>query len=259
MDRLSTPLTAALACVAALLIAALPAPALAEPSATPASGRAATVGSGTLATQLRSLEAFDAIRIAGSFKVRVRQTGRETVEVRADDNLLPLIETVVEADGPTRTLHLRWKRGETIRTRHEVSMVVEVARLEAVASHGSGDVTIEPLKTPALALSLAGSGDAVVNDLAADSLALSLAGSGDVRASGRAARVKVSVAGSGDVQAADLKADDVSVQIAGSGDVSVHAAKTLAVSIAGSGDVVYGGEAAVTSSVAGSGRISRRR
>lgn len=258
MTRRFTALTAGLACVAAWMLAA-PTPALADGSSNWFGGKATVTGSGTVATQTRQVSDFQAIKLAGSFQVKVRQTGREAVEVKADDNLLPLIETVVESDGSTRTLHLRWKRGENVRTRNDVVVTVEVAKLGAVASVGAGDLTIDGLKTPSLALSLSGSGDARVNDLSTDSFDLSISGSGDVRASGKATKLKIGVAGSGDVQTTGLKADDVAVSIAGSGDVAVHADKTLEVSIAGSGDVVYTGEAAVKSRVAGSGGVARRK
>lgn len=253
-----TTLTAGLACAAALLLVAS-APALADGPSNWIGGKAATVGSGNVVTQTRPVSDFQAIKIAGSFKVNVRQTGREAVEVRVDDNLQPLLETVVEPGSGGRVLHLRWKRGENLRMRTDAVVTVEVAKLSSVASTGAGNITVDGLKTPSFALSLQGSGDARLNDLAADALDISVAGSGDVRASGRAARIKVGVAGSGDVQALELKAEEAAVSIAGSGDVAIHADKTLDVSIAGSGDVVYDGAAALKSSVAGSGRISRRR
>lgn len=257
MSLLRTTLTAGIACIAALILAA-PAPALAE-SGSWFGGKAAVTGSGTIASQVRAVADFQAIKVSGPFKVTVRQTGREALELRADDNLLPLLETVVEPAAGIRTLHLRWKRGETIRTRTTPSVTIEVAQLTALTSQGSGDIAVEGLKTPRLALSVSGSGDARLADLTTERLDLSVAGSGDVRAAGVADQLKVSVAGSGDIRALDLKAGEVAVSIAGSGDVAVHAEKTLDVSIAGSGDVVYRGGAALKSRIAGSGSVTERR
>jgi Putative auto-transporter adhesin, head GIN domain len=251
----AAPLAAVLSCAAALLIAA-PAPAAAADMAW---GRSATVGSGNVVSQMRQVSDFQALKVSGSVDVRVRQTGREAVEVKVDDNVQPLVETVVEVEGGIRTLHVRWKRDANLRIKNNALVTVEVARLSALAILGSGDVTVDTLKTPTLAVSLSGSGDARLTGLDADMAEVSISGSGDVRAAGRATRLKIGVAGSGDVQMLDLKADEVSVSIAGSGDVAVHADKTLDVSIAGSGDVVYAGAAAVRSSVAGSGSISRRK
>jgi len=233
--------------------------ALADGASTWYGGKAAVTGSGVVATQARQVGGFQAIRLSGPFQVKVRQTGREAVEVKADDNLMPLIETVVEADAGGHALHLRWRPGASVRTRNDVVVTVDVATLGAVDSVGAGDISIDGLKTTGLALSLSGSGDVRVAGLSADAFDVSISGSGDVRASGKVSKLKVGVAGSGDVQTADLKADQVSVSIAGSGDVTVHADKTLDVSIAGSGDVIYSGDPAVKSQVAGSGSISRRK
>lgn len=223
-------------------------------AATPAA-EAATSGSGRMATEKRAVSDFDAVAQDGSIDLLVRQTGKEAVEINAEDNLLPLIETVVE----NRTLKVRFKRGESVRSHRNIQVTVDVIKLNAVAMAGSGDVQIEGVKTPALKVALSGSSDAKLRKLETDALEIRISGSGDVAADGSAKQVKLSIAGSGDAQLADLVADDVSVRIAGSGDASVTANKSLDVSVAGSGDVVYGGKVvAVKSSMAGSGSISRR-
>jgi hypothetical protein len=222
------------------------------------SGSQAVTGSGTAASQAREVAPFQAIATAGSIQLKVRQAAREAVEVRTDDNLLALLETVVEVEGDTPTLKVRWKRGVQARPRTEAIVTVDVVTLRAIASSGSGRVTVDALKTPALKLSLAGSGDARLNGLQAGELAVSIAGSGDVSGDGRADRVSLSIAGSGDIRLADLRADDVTVSIAGSGDAAVNAQKTLKVSVAGSGDVRYRGDAALSTSIAGSGQVRKQ-
>jgi hypothetical protein len=220
---------------------------------------AATTGSGKAATESRELGGFAAITLRGDMDLVVRQGTREAVQVTADDNLLPLLQTVVEGSGDHRTLVIQWPRGESIRTRAKTVVTVDVVKLMALASSGSGDIVAQALKTPALALSISGSSDARLSALDSDDLRVAISGSGDVQASGKAARFSVSIAGSGDVRARDLAADDVTISIAGSGDASVQANKTLAVSIAGSGDVDYAGAANVTRSrIAGSGSLRQR-
>lgn len=221
---------------------------------------AATVGSGTVATETRDLSGFGAISMHGSIDVVVRQAARESVQVSTDANLLPLLQTVVEGSGDQRSLRIQWKPGESITTRSRTVVTVDVVRLGAVALSGSGDLDLQTLKTPSLSLSLSGSSDAQLRQLDTDELRISVAGSGDVQARGKATRVDLSIAGSGDVRARDLAADDVRVSIAGSGDASVTAARSLNVSIAGSGDVDYGGGATqVISRVMGSGSVRARK
>jgi len=227
------------------------------PALLPAAAQAATVqGSGTAASEMRTVPEFQAIATKGSIDIIVRQGAQPSVQVQADDNLLPLLETVVE--GGSATLQVRWKRGESLSTRAKVLVTVVTPRLGALASAGSGDIRLETFNTPALQLSLAGSGDARLENLSTEALTVSIAGSGDVSGKGSAGKTKVSIAGSGDVRLMDLRSDDVTVSIAGSGDAAVNAQRTLTVSIAGSGDVVYAGNAQVTRSVIGSGSVTKK-
>jgi carbon monoxide dehydrogenase subunit G len=220
---------------------------------------ARTVGSGHLQSETRSVADFDAIAVADSIDLVVRQGKQEGLTLDADDNLLPLIETVVENRGQGHTLVIRLRRGESITTRQPMRATVDVVQLQRLSLSGSGDAQVAPLKTPALRLSIAGSGDARLESLTAETLEVRVAGSGDVQASGTAGQVKLSIAGSGDVNLASLQADDVTISIAGSGDAQVTANKSLGVSIAGSGDVRWGGQAtALRSSIAGSGAVNKR-
>ena len=254
MPRPAPPLgrpAAALMAAATLFGATLLAPRLAA---------AATTGSGKAVTETRAASGFQALLLRGAIAVVVRQGGSEGVQVRADDNVLPLVQTEVEGSGDLRTLRIQFKAGESVRTQTPVVVTVDVVNLSAVSSSGSGDIRIEVLKTPTLNMSISGSSDAQLRHLDADHLSISIAGSGDVQASGRAAKLDVSIAGSGDVQTRELMAGDVVVSIAGSGDASVTAQKTISVSIAGSGDVDYGGGAAlVKRSIAGSGTVRQRQ
>ncbi|MFO1271780.1 MAG: head GIN domain-containing protein [Rubrivivax sp.] len=220
---------------------------------------ARVVGSGTVATETRAVAGFEAIAAEGSIDLVVRQAEREAVQVQAEDNLLPLVETAVETRNGSRTLVVRFKRGESIGTRKPVVVKIDVVRLQSVACAGSGDVQVQGLKTPAFRLALSGSGDARLEGLETESLELRVSGSGDVTGAGRARSVKVSIAGSGNADLEQLAADEVKVSIAGSGDASVTANQSLAVSVAGSGDVRYGGNATVVNSAtAGSGSVTRR-
>jgi hypothetical protein len=224
----------------------------------PASAHAAmTQGSGTSASETRNVAEFQAVALSGSMDLVVRQ-GAQSVQVQADDNLLPLLETVVEQGGTGPTLHVRWKKGHSFSSRSKVLVTVSVPKLSALASSGSGDIKLETFSTPALKFAMSGSGDVRIDKLTTEELDIGISGSSDVIGTGRATRLKVSIAGSGDVRLADLQSDDVNIRIAGSGDAAVNAQKSLAVSIMGSGDVRYSGNPSLKTSVAGSGSISKR-
>ena len=240
-------------------LVSLMAPALLCLTLLPAVGQAASLsGSGKSATETRSLPEFQAISLIGSMDLVVRQGDTQSVQVQADDNLLPLLETVVETgrDGPA--LRVRWKKGQSFYTRSKVLVTVVVPKLTALAASGSGEMRVEAFNTPVFKLAISGSGDVKFAGLNTADLGIQISGSGDVAGTGTAAKLKVSIAGSGDVRLGEMKSDDVTVAIAGSGDAVVQAQKTLEVSIAGSGDVIYTGDATVKSRVAGSGSVTKR-
>jgi hypothetical protein len=215
-------------------------------------------GSGSVQSETRSVGSFQAIEARGSMTIVLRQSGKEGVEVRADDNILPLIQTQVLDHGGVPTLRIDTKPNTSFSTRSDMRVTVDVATLSALLSSGSGDIQGDSLKTPSLKIDVRGSGDVQLKQLEADDLTLKVAGSGDVKLGGRAAKVALSIAGSGDVDTHSLQAEDVRISIAGSGDATVNARRTLAVSIAGSGEVTYSGDATVTSSIAGNGSVTKR-
>jgi hypothetical protein len=206
-------------------------------------------------TEARTVPAFEAISTHGSIDLTVRQTDKAAVSVTADDKVLPLVETVVE----NNTLVVRMKKGERFWNTGTISVAIDVVKLNAISSAGSGDVVLNGLKSPSFKLTLAGSSDAKLNGLTTESTELRISGSGDVLATGQSRNVAISISGSGDANFSGLTADDVSVKIAGSGDASVNANKSLSVSVAGSGDVTYtGGAQALKVSMAGSGTLTKK-
>lgn len=210
-------------------------------------------GNGEIATEARDVSGFDSISLSGGFNVQIRQGTGGKVELKADRNLLPYIDT--QLDG--RTLRIQPKKGFNLSHKTTPSFTIEMPTLRGLSVAGSGTIKVDPIKAGSVEAAIAGSGDIRFAQLDAERLAMKVSGSGDIVVAGRAAQAAVSIAGAGDVKAADFAADEVKVSIAGSGDAQVQATKTLNVSIAGSGDVKYVGSPEIKTSIAGSGRVSK--
>ena len=217
------------------------------------------IGSGKVQTESRDVSGFQAVTLRGPMNLVLRQGPRERVEVRADHNLLPLIETrVVERVG-LPTLEIGSQSGASYSTLNQMTVTVDLVDLQALTLSGSGDTQCDRLKTGTLRLTLSGSGNLKLGQVGADVLDIRLSGSGDVEAAGRAARVTLLVSGSGTAQLRGLQADEVGVRLAGSGDASVNARRSLTAALAGSGDLSYVGEPSVQSTVSGSGSLKKLR
>ncbi|MBB5206234.1 hypothetical protein HNQ51_003579 [Inhella inkyongensis] len=217
----------------------------------------AVKGDGQIKREARSVESFDAISLAGSFEIKVKQSTTQRLELEADGNLLPYVETKVVEGSKGRTLQVQVKRGYALASKQPLRIEVDMATLRALSLAGSGKAEVLAMKSDKLVFSIAGTGSVKGQQLEIGSLKMDVAGNGQIEAAGRTNELAVSIAGRGDVRAAELAGDDVKVSIAGSGDAEVQANKKLKISIAGSGDVRYRGTAEVSQSVAGSGSISR--
>lgn len=243
---------AALLTLLAALLLCLPSPATAWEWGTGWGGKTVS-GSGTIKSETRAVSGFTGIAVSLSGNVDVRQTGTEGITIETDDNLLPLIETVVERG----VLKIRpIEKNANLRTKN-MKIVVNAKTVESLSVAGSGDVNADQLKSEKLKVSVAGSGDVRIKALDVDNLTTSIAGSGNMVIGGRANMLDGSIAGSGDLKAGKLETKAAKLSIAGSGSASLWAKETLKVSIAGSGDVKYYGDAQVSKSVAGSGSIVR--
>ncbi|WP_028103944.1 head GIN domain-containing protein [Pseudoduganella violaceinigra] len=208
-------------------------------------------GNGNVAKQAREVPSFNGLGLGlpGSVEVRIGNT--ESVTIESDDNILPLIETVVE-DG---TLKIRPVRRNLQLDTRNLKVVVIARKLERIAVGGSGSVDATGIRGGKLHFDVGGSGSMNLRDIEGESVSVSLGGSGNLKASGSADKLKVSIGGSGKVSTGQLATREATVSIGGSGQAVVWAKQSLSVSVAGSGDVSYYGEPQITKSLMGSGSV----
>jgi hypothetical protein len=211
-------------------------------------------GSGAIRKQARDVAHFTGLTVAVPGQVELRLGNAEGVTIETDDNLLPLVETVVE-DG---TLKIRPARKNLGLQTRNLKIVVQARTIERLALAGSGSIDADALRGAKLQFEIGGSGSIKVKGIEAETVAVSVGGSGDLKAgSGVARRLSVSIGGSGDVDLGQLQSDTVSVSVAGSGEATVWAREALSMTIAGSGDVNYYGDPKVSKKVLGSGGARR--
>ena len=187
-------------------------------------------GSGTPATDTRSVGAFDAVELAGSNNVVVHVGGDPKVVVHADDNLLDRVTTEVVAG----------------------ALVVDDTGSFATQSPMSVDVTVPSLQ----AITLSGSGNVVAADVHAQRFDVTLSGSGNIGAAGDVTALHVLVSGSGDIELTRLVARDAHAVVQSSGHIAVNATDSLDATVAGTGAITYvGSPEHVTKNVTGTGAI----
>ena len=212
------------------------------------------VGSGHVISETRAVSGFHGVELRGSGDVTVTQGDTEGLVIEAEDNLLPLLDSTVDAEG---TLHLGFKNHTgSIESKKGVVYKLAVKTLDKVAVEGSGTVHAASLEADHLDLSLPGSGEITVDHLKAAKTKTSIEGSGTVKLAGEVHGQNITIDGSGEYLAKDLKTDDAAVAINGSGECKVSPGASLTVAINGSGEVGYYGSPSVKKTVHGSGEVS---
>ncbi len=211
-------------------------------------------GSGNVKKQVRELAHFTGVSLSLPATMELRIGNTESVTIETDDNLLPLIDTVIE----NGTLKIRpTKRNSILHTR-SMKIVVVAKEVERLSLGGSGSIDADALRGKKLSFDLGGSGSIRLKGVEGDAVAINLGGSGNFKSGGgKAGSLSVSIGGSGDVDMGLVQTNDTSVSLAGSGTALVWANSGLSVTIAGSGDVNYYGDPKVSRSVVGSGTTKR--
>jgi len=213
-------------------------------------------GSGVSKTDTRNVSGFRGVSLGIDARVELRQGDTEGLTITGDDNIVPLVETVVEKG----MLKIRWPVDKHFSLSYRrLDIVVNLKDIDGIRLGGSGYIHAARLRTDTLQTQLAGSGDILLDALDVDTLQGSIAGSGKLKAAGRADTVEFTLAGSGDFVAPKLESRRVSVSVQGSADAIVWATESLTATIAGSGDVRYYGKPQVTRTVAGTGRVHQAR
>lgn len=211
-------------------------------------------GSGKVVKQTRQLAHFTGVNLNVPGDMVLRLGNTESITIETDDNILPLIESVIE-DGVLKIRPI--KRNTNLHTRN-MRIVVMAKDIDRLTLSGSGSIDSDALKANKLTFDIGGSGSINVRGMDAEAVAISLGGSGDLKSgAGKANSLSVAIGGSGDVDVGRVQASDASVSVAGSGEAIVWANAGLSVTIAGSGDVNYYGDPKVSKSVVGSGEITR--
>ncbi|MGL5818241.1 MAG: head GIN domain-containing protein [Phycicoccus sp.] len=204
--------------------------ALASCSVTGSGSEDQVVGSGTTASDSRTVGGFTTVRVDGAVDLVVTTGPLAPAEVQADDNLLELVSTTVEDD----TLVVTTTKSYS--TRNPGTVTAQVPRLTGGTTSGSGDLRLTVTDTATVDVATSGSGDIVVD--------------------GAAGSAVLSTDGSGNVDASRLDTDEVTADTAGSGDIGVGSPDALDATSTGSGDIVYAHRpGTLTEKASGSGEI----
>ncbi|HEY9707732.1 MAG TPA: DUF2807 domain-containing protein, partial [Oculatellaceae cyanobacterium] len=167
-------------------------------------------------------------------KVTVQQTGKESLTITADDNILPLLESRV-ADN---VLYLTIAKDTNMNPTKPIKFVVEVKSLESLNIDGVGSIEVKDIQGKRLSVSLDGVGSTTIT--------------------GRTDVLDLSLSGVGSFHGEDFKTKQAKVWHSGVGSAVVNVSDQLDATVSGVGSVEYIGSPQVRESVRGVGSVKKR-
>jgi hypothetical protein len=191
-------------------------------------------GSGVVKTESRSVSGFSSIAFKSEGNVTVQQTGKESLTISAEDNLLPLLESSVT----DHILSIGTVNNTDINPTKFIEFAIEVKSLEGFNMTGVGHIEAKGIQGKHVAIGLTGVGDMTI-DGSADSLDLNLEGVGNYEGEG-------------------FKTKQATVHSKGVGSAVLNVSDRLDASVSGIGAVEYIGSPKVQKSGEGLGHIKQR-
>jgi hypothetical protein len=185
-------------------------------------------------SQARPVPAFDSIEFSGVGTVTVEQSGTDSVQVTADDNIIPLLTTTVDGT----TLRLGARPDAAIGHPTTIEYHVTARQPRSLVLSGAGSINATQVNAPMLSLTNSGAGRLVL--------------------AGQTTTENIDLSGLGEIDASALTAQDADVNVGGAGTATVNAARTLNATVTGVGGIEYVGNPTVTQHVTGIGSVRRR-
>ena len=190
------------------------------------------IGSGVVATESRAVTPFDNLIVTGPLQVRLHPGAAGSIEITAEDNVLPLVRAEVRGD----RLHLFLADG-SLTTTHGI--VVRIVSTELRGIEGSGAAQIE------------------VDGLAVERLETRLSGASSLVVSGRADRHELHLSDASRCRAPHLQSRQVAAELSGASNGLVAVRESLSVRANGASTLEYIGDPALTLDVSGTSVVRR--
>lgn len=207
-------------------------------------------GSGNIITETRSMTGFDRVVLSGIGDVTIVQGDSESLEIEAEDNVIPHIRTTV-ANG---VLEIGFERRAIIPTK-PVKFRLTMREVRGLDTRGVSNIEANDIQTDRLEIGISGTGNVEISNLDSGELEIRISGAGNCALDGTVDRQEVTLSGAGNYEGDDLQSREAEVTIAGLGKVTLWATGSLDVTISGTGDVEYYGSPQVTQKISGLGRL----
>ena len=189
-------------------------------------------GSGKRIVQKRNIGTFTSISTDGAFDIEVVCQKDVSLEVEADDNILPLITTEVSGN----VLYLKPSR--TYSVEDAPKLKITVPNIEAFSANGAGKMEITGLNN--------------------DKFQISANGAPTITAAGTTKLIGIDTNGAAKIDTHNLRAPHAVVDTKGVSKVDLGVSDQLDVTVSGPSRVTYKGDPVINKTVHGPGKVEKR-
>lgn len=187
-------------------------------------------GSGNIAVEKRNARDFSSVDVGGAFVVEIESGKDFSLEVEADDNLLPLVTTEVKNGTLRIDSNQRFSTGKRIKVRVSAP---DIERLE-----------------------VSGASKATLNNVDNENLVVDVGGASGVIVKGSTGVLTVDMGGASRINASELVTKKTVVDGGGASSAKVNVTEELIVDLGGASRLTYkGSPAEIKKSVSGASRI----
>lgn len=210
-------------------------------------------GQGPVVTEIRTVPGFEGIQLAVPADLIYTQAPEYKVELRAQQNILNIIETPVVIG----ELRIHLKTNTNIKAHERIIIHIHSPNIRNLEVSGSGNLkTVGKINSPQMRLAISGSGVLQADSLYTGAIESVISGSGNILVkTGTGTQANAFVSGSGSLDLQEVTVNTANAKISGSGTIKLQVSQTLDVKISGSGSVYYTGSPVITSSISGSGKV----
>jgi hypothetical protein len=190
-------------------------------------------GTGDLVSESRPVAGFTGVSVSGAGHLVIEQTGVESLEITAESDILPHLQSEVVGDW----LVLGPAPGVSVHSTRAIRYRLTVRTLTGIEASGASRV--------------------VAHDMNTTDLASVVSGASALEASGVASTHVAAVSGASRVEAPDLLSRAVIAAVSGASQATVRVSDSLAVTANGGSSLEYYGDPVVVSEISGGSTVRR--
>lgn len=207
-------------------------------------------GSGHSLKEVREVATFDAVEVSSGVHAQV-SIGPRKVEVEADDNILPLVETRVE-DG---RLLIRFKPHTNIWGSGDVNVVVQAPSIRGLEASGGSRIRARLAKADSLDVEVSGGGEVKAEDVDVAQLDASGSGGATLELIGKADKMKLEMSGGTRLKGSKLSTRTVRIDGSGGCTAEFQASELVKGELSGGCEVHLLGKASSRVSTSGGSSV----